>query len=147
MKRARLLVVPAAGALLFSGMAPATADPGPYGGRVEAYVVSIGDVARADADGEEVWVKFKYKCRGDDDRIRTTVRLRQDGARFRTSFYGDLYCNGHRQTDTVRLDQRRGSEDLENGYAEATVSFDTNRRNLDYRTEPVWVRGVQHHDY
>jgi hypothetical protein len=96
MNRARLLIVPAATALLFSGMAPAMAGHDRHGGHLEADVVSIGDVARANRDGDAVWVQFTYKCRGDDARIRTTVSLEQDHARFRASFQDDLTCNGHR---------------------------------------------------
>ena len=162
MHRSRLLLaVPAATALVFTGLSPAWAhDYGDGHGhgngheRVSADVRDIDDDAWANAEGTRVKVTFEYKCEGDEEDIRVEVTLRQENghvARFDTSFNGrhELDCDGDRHEKTVTL--RDHGDRLRNDEAEVTVRFEKEHggRLLDERTEDVDVHGVhrdRHHD-
>jgi hypothetical protein len=146
MRRSRLLIVlPAVGALVFTGLAPASADSSHSYGKVSAKVVEIHDKAKANDRGSEVTVRFEYRCTGNDDDIRTRVVLRQDGDRLAKTFEGGLECNGHKETKKVKLSADRGVR-VANGDARVTVRFvnDRNGKVLDKERErDVEVRGVR----
>jgi hypothetical protein len=147
MRSTRLLIVlPAATALVFTGLAPASANDNDRdrNGRLSAEVTDIDRHAQANDRGTRVRVTFDYECRGDDDDITTRVVLKQRGARFDTKFDGGLYCNGREHSKTVVLRDSGGR--LENGDARVTVRFDDGRRGLDDDTESVRVRGVDRDD-
>ncbi len=133
MRRSRLLIVlPAVGALVFTGLAPASADSSHSYGKLSAKVLEIDDRARANDKGSRVTVEFDYKCKGNDDDIRTRVVLRQDGDRLTEVFEGGLKCNGHKQDKKVELSADKGVR-VENGRARVTVRFvdDRNGKVLD----------------
>lgn len=123
MRRPRLLIVlPAVGALVLTGPAPASADPAHDDGKLSARVLDIDATARANDKGTRVTVEFDYTCTGDDDDIRTRVVLRQDGDRFMESFKGHLRCDGVRHAKKVELRGGKGAR-LERGDARVTVRF------------------------
>lgn len=152
MNRPRLLLaVPAATALVFTGVAPAWAGEGDGHGHddVWAEVISIGDEAQADDDAEYVDVEFDYKCEdddGDDDAndFVAKVTLKQDDGDVRyEGEFDDLECDGEEQTaEDVRLDQKSDDE-VENGEAWVTVRIlDADDEVLDRERESVEVSGV-----
>jgi len=148
MRRSRLLIVlPAVGALVFTGLAPASADSNQSRDRdrLSAKVLEIDDRARANERGSRVTVEFDYKCKGHDDDIRTRVVLRQDGDRLVENFEGHLRCDGARHEKKVELRADRGVR-VENGRARVTVRFvdDRNGKVLDKERErDVEVKGVR----
>jgi len=146
MRRSRLLIVlPAVGALVFTGLAPASADSTHSSGKLSAKVLEIDDKARANDKGTRVSVEFDYKCKGDDDDIRTRVVLRQDGDRLVENFEGHLKCDGARHEKKVELKADKGVR-VENGRARVTVRFvdDRNGKVLDKEKErDVNVKGVR----
>jgi hypothetical protein len=160
MKHPRLLlVVPAATALVFTGMSPALAGGGDGHDENSAEVISIADEATADDDAEYVDVSFDYKCDdddGDDDEndFVAKVTLKQDDGNVRyTGEFDDLTCDGEDQTaEDVRLD--KDSDDaVENGEAWVKVKIvDADDETLDRKWESVDVDGVddddhhEHHD-
>ena len=150
MHRPRLLLaVPAATALVFTGLAPAAADEGGgrHGDDAWAKVVSIADEAEATKDAAEVTVEFDYKCEGED--ITATVVLEQDhgDVRYEAELEekkDDLTCDGDKHTAEATLEPVKDSEDVENGKAEVTVTFeDEDGEELDSLTEKVEVVGVE----
>jgi hypothetical protein len=147
MRRTRLLVVlPAAGALLFTGLAPAAAGDDydrHRDDRLAAKVIDIDDEAEANRRGTEVSVTFDYKCWGDEDDLVARVVLRQDGARYSGSSDRDFECDGHEQSKTVELRDSGGR--LENDDARVTVRLlDDDGDVLSERTERgVEVEGVR----
>jgi hypothetical protein len=160
MKHPRLLlVVPAATALVFTGMSPALAGGGDWHDENSAEVISIADEATADDDAEYVDVSFDYTCEdddGDDDAndFVAKVTLKQDYGNVRyTGEFDDLTCDGEEQTaEDVRLD--KDSDDaVENGEAWVKVKIvDADDEVLDRKWESVDVDGVddddhhEHHD-
>lgn len=146
MRRTRLLVVlPAAGALLFTGLAPAAAGDDydrHHDDRLAAKVLDIDDEADANRRGTEVSVTFDYKCWGDERDLVARVALRQDGARFSGSSDRDFECNGRTQSKTVTLEDSGGR--LENGDARVRVRLlDDDGDVLSERIERgVEVEGV-----
>jgi|SRR3954470_6086308 hypothetical protein len=148
MHRSRLLLaVPAATALVLTGLSPAWAAPGNDHGRARAVITDIDNDAHANRAGDRVRVEFTYRCRGHEDDIDVTVRLRQHDARFRAEFNGKnkLDCDGHRHTVSVRLRPDNG-DDLENGDARVTVVFKDDDDVIARRSETVDVRGVRDND-
>jgi hypothetical protein len=158
MKHPRLLlVVPAATALVFTGMSPALAGGGDGHDENSAEVISIADEATADDDAEYVDVSFDYKCDdddGDDDEndFVAKVTLKQDDGTVRyTGEFDDLTCDGEEQTaEDVRLD--KDSDDaVENGEAWVKVKIvDADDETLDRKWESVDVDDDddhhEHHD-
>jgi hypothetical protein len=154
MNRPRLLLaIPAATALVFTGVAPAWAGEGDGHDDVSAEVISIDDEAEADDDAEYVDVSFDYKCEdddGDDDAndFVAKVTLKQDDGDVRyEGEFDDLTCDGEKQTaEDVRLDQKSDDE-VENGEAWVTVRIlDEDDEVLDRLTETVDVVGVDEDD-
>jgi hypothetical protein len=162
MRRTRLLVVlPAAGALLFTGLAPAAA--GDYDdrdrGRDDAWaeVLSIGDEAELERGGDQVEVTFKYKCEDgdrDDEDVTADVVLDNRG-RYEADDVA-LRCNGRAQSVTATLDQESDREAREGGRAHVTVTLTADDDVLDSDTERVRIvdednrngrdRDGRHHD-
>ena len=150
MHRPRLLLdLPAATALVFTGLAPAAADEGGghHGDDAWAKVVSIDEKAEATEDAAEVTVEFDYKCEGED--ITATVVLEQDHgdvryeAELEEGEKDGLTCDGDEHTAEATLTPVKDSEDVENGKAEVTVTFeDEDGEELDSLTEEVEVVGV-----
>ena len=145
MRRTRLLlVVPAATALVFTGMSPALAGGGDGHGHghddVWAEVVSIGDEAEATDDAKSVDVEFEYKCEGED--LTAKVVLKQgDDVRYEGKSE-ELECDGGKQSETVTLDQE-SHDAVENGEAWVTVRIvDADGDTLDRERESVDVTGV-----
>jgi hypothetical protein len=157
MKRSRLLlVVPAATALVFTGISPALAGGGDGHGHDDdnwAEVISIADKAQADDDAEYVDVSFDYKCEdddGDDDEndFVAKVTLKQDHGDVRyEGEFDDLKCDGEEQTaEDVRLD-KESDDAVENGEAWVTVRIvDADGETLDEKRESVEVEGVDDDD-
>ena len=161
MKNPRLLlVVPAATALVFTGMSPALAG-GDHGhddsGAADnwAEVISIADEATADDDDAEyVDVSFDYKCEdddGDDDEndFVAKVTLKQDyGNVWYEGDFEDLTCDGDKQTaEDVRLD-KKSDDAVENGEAWVKVKIvDADDETLDRKRESVDVDGVDDDDH
>jgi hypothetical protein len=154
MNRPRLLLaVPAATALVLTGVSPAWAGGGHGHDDVWAEVVSIADEAEADDDAEYVDVSFDYKCEdddGDDDAndFIAKVTLKQDDGDVRyEGEFDDLECDGEEQTaEDVRLDQESDDE-VENGKAWVTVRIlDEDGEVLDRERESVEVSGVDDDD-
>ena len=145
MNRPRLLLaVPAATALVFTGVAPAWAGEGDGHDDVSAEVISIGDEAQADDDAEYVDVEFDYKCEHDDDDhdVSAKVTLKQDGDDVRYEGKSDaLDCDGKEQTEEVRL-YKDSRDEVENGEAWVTVRIRHDDKTLDKLTESVEVEGV-----
>jgi hypothetical protein len=141
MRTTRLLVVvPAATALAFTGLAPASAHG--HHDDIEASVDDINDKARFDDD--KVEVKFTYSCDdGDDDKIKAHVTLRQDGTRYAATV-DDLECDVDEEEVEVWLEEKRN--DLENGRARVTVRLVHDHDELDEETQRVWVSGVDDDD-
>lgn len=145
--RARLLLAaPAAAALVFTGLSPASAHPhhddrNHHGRYVAANVLDIRDRVRANDDGDRAVVRFVYRCRGNDNRIVTTVILRQGGDRLDRRFRGRLDCDGDRHVKRVIVRDRY--DEVENGRARAVVKMETRSgRVLDRERERVRVVGV-----
>jgi hypothetical protein len=143
-----LLVVPAATALVFTGLAPAAADEGGghHGDDAWARVVSIDEEAEATKDAAEVTVEFDYMCEGED--ITATVVLEQDhgDVRYEAELEegDDLTCDGDKRTAEATLEPVKDSEDVENGEAEVTVTFeDEDGEELDSLTADVEVEGAE----
>ena len=162
MKCSRLLLaVPAATALVFTGISPALAGGGDGHGHDDpwAEVISIDDKAKADEDAEYVDVSFDYKCEdddGDDDEndFVAKVTLEQDHGDVRyEGEFDDLTCDGEEQTaEDVRLD-KESDDPVENGEAWVSVRIvDADGGTLDQTWESVEVEGVgddhheEHHD-
>ena len=156
MKRSRLLLaVPAATALVFTGMSPAVAGGDDGHGRDDnwAEVISIDDTATADGDAEYVDVSFDYKCEDDDGKddendFVAKVTLKQgDDVRYEGE-YDDLTCDGEEQTaEDVRLD-KESDDAVENGEAWVTVRIvDADGETLDRKRESVEVEGVDEDDH
>lgn len=157
MKRSRLLlVVPAATALVFTGISPALAGGGDGHGHDDkwAEVISISDEADADKDAEYVDVSFDYKCEdddGDDEKndFVAKVTLKQDDGDVRyEGEFDDLECDGKEQTaDDVRLD-KESDDAVENGEAWVKVRIvDEDGETLDRKWESVDVKGVDDDDH
>ena len=154
MNRPRLLLaVPAATALVFTGVAPAWAGGGDGDDDVWAEVVSIADEAEADGDAEYVDVSFDYKCEDDDgddeaNDFVAKVTLKQDDGNVRyEGEFDDLTCDGEEQpAEDVRLYQK-SDDAVENGKAWVTVRIlDEDDEVLDRLTETVDVQGVDKDD-
>jgi len=154
MRSTRLLVVvPAAAALVFGGLAPASAHDKHHGHdghhghhqghhAVRADVDYIGDHARADRD--KVKVSFVYDC--EDNRhstITADVTLWQDHSRYSNSV--SVPCNVWDKYQEVWLYEQR--DDLDNGYAKVNVKLRDGGTWLHEKAEPVWVSGAdrRHH--
>jgi len=160
MKCSRLLLaVPAATALVFTGISPALAGGGDgHDHDNSAEVISIDDKAKADGDAEYVDVSFDYKCEdddGDDDKndFVAKLTLKQDHGEVRyEGDYDDLTCDGEEQTaEDVRLD-KESDKKVENGEAWVKVEIeDADGETLDRKWESVDVEGVDdddhHHDH
>ncbi len=147
MHRSRLLLtVPTATALVLAGGSPAWAGGDHHEGEdAKAEVISIADEAEAKEDASEVTVEFDYTCEGEG--ITATVVLEQkDGdVRYEDELEeGDgLECDGEKRTAEATLEPAEDSEDVENGKAEVTVTFeDEDGKELDSKTEEVEVSGV-----
>ncbi len=142
MQRPRLLlVVPAATALVFTGISPAWAGGGDGHDDVWAEIVSIEDEADADDDAERVRVEFTYKCE-DDDGVTAKVTLKQDDDVRYEGESDDLECNGEENSEEVEL-SKEGEDDVENGEARVTVRIRYDDETLDRETESVEVEGVE----
>ena len=80
MRSARLLLaVPAATALVFTGVSPAWAGGDGNGHHDDddawAKILEIDDEAELEDDGEELEVRFEYKCEEDDkDSVTADVK-------------------------------------------------------------------------
>jgi hypothetical protein len=142
MRSTRLLVVvPAAAALVFTGLAPASAhDDRHHGGHgLRAEVEAIGDHARADHG--KVKVAFAYDCYdGRRDSIKADVTLTQKGSRYGNSV--SVPCDVNDKWVEVWLYEQR--DDLDNGHATVTVKLRTDHKWLDEESEHVWVSGADH---
>src|SRR3712207_6732165 len=135
MRARHLLVVPAATlGLAFGGVAPALADYEPDYDDLYAKVVDIKHFVKANDDGDEARVWFKYKCEGDDDKITTTVTLKQKGEELSKEFDGRLRCDGYKHWKDVKVSSDYDS--VENGRAHVTVKFeDEYGKKLDRERE------------
>ena len=141
MRRSRLLIVlPAVGALVFTGLAPASADPGDRDRKVSAEIVRIVDDARVNDRGR-IRVEAVYRCDGNGDKIKTTVTLKQRDARYEGEVKGGLDCDGDKHRQVVRL-ERAGRDRVRNGDAKVTWEYTVRNRSLDKERETVDVRGA-----
>ncbi len=154
MKCSRLLLaVPAATALVFTGISPALAGGGDGHDDNWAEVISIDDKAKADGDAEYVDVSFDYKCEDDDGDDKENdfvakLTLKQDHGEVRyEGEYDDLTCDGEEQTaEDVRLD-KESDKKVENGEAWVKVEIeDADGETLDRKWESVDVEGVDDDD-
>ena len=141
MRRSRLLIViPAVGALVFTGLAPASADPGDRNRKVSAEIVRIDDDARVNDRGR-IRVEALYRCDGNGDRIETNVTLRQRDARYEGEVDGGLNCDGKKHRQVVRL-EKESRDRVRNGDAKVTWEYTAGRRSLDKERDTVDVRGA-----
>jgi hypothetical protein len=140
MRSARLLlVVPAATALVFTGLSPASAtdDHNGHGGDAWAKVLEIDDEAEVKDHGDEVEVRFKYKCEDDGEDVEARVTLDND-ARYEQDDV-ELDCDGDAHWKTVTL-EKKGHDEVEDGDdVEVTVKIKANGDELDEKTEDVEV--------
>ena len=153
MKCSRLLLaVPAATALVFTGISPALAGGGDgHDNDNWAEVVSIADEATATEDAKSVDVEFEYKCEDDDgddkenDFVAKVVLKQGDDVRYEGTSE-DLECDGEKQAETVTLDQE-SDDAVEHGEAWVTVRIvDADGETLDRERESVEVKGVDDDD-
>jgi hypothetical protein len=144
MKRPRLLlVIPAATALVFTGMAPAWAGDGNrHDDDVSARILSIDNTARADDDARYVDVEFRYRCDDGRDRedVSARVTLTQRG-NVRYEGRQGLICDNERRTEDVRLYQE-SRQDVDNGRADVTVRIRHDGDTIASAEDTVRVRGV-----
>jgi hypothetical protein len=151
MRSTRLLVVvPAAAALVLTGLSPAAAHDGDrhhdkngHNGDIEASVDEIGGRAHFDEDDEEVRVAFRYDCEdGDDDHIKAHVKLEQDDSLYEGWF--KLACDVDDRWVAVWLDEE--DNDLDVGEdAEVTVTLYDDDDKLDEKSrDDVKVRDADH---
>ena len=148
MHRSRLLlVVPAATALVFTGVAPAWAggDGGHHNGdEAWAKVVEIDDEAELGDDGDTLDVTFTYKCEDEDkdngDEVTADVTAKNEHKDIRYEADGeDLECNGEENEITVTLDVK--DEKAEEGdWVKVTVTISHDDDELAEESE--WVEVV-----
>ncbi|MGY1635195.1 hypothetical protein ACI78V_00910 [Geodermatophilus sp. SYSU D00742] len=114
-RRSRLLlVVPAATALVFTGISPALAGGGHDGhhnGHDDVWIVDIDRVEIENDD--EARVYFTYECDDDTDDLSAKAVVRQDGTRYESKDKEDIDdCteNGDEQEDSVLVKKDYGDE-------------------------------------
>jgi hypothetical protein len=143
MRAARLLLAaPAATALVLTGISPAWAgDDGNghhNGDDASAEVLSIDDEAELEDDGDEIEVRFEYKCEEDDkDSVTADVELKNHDVRYEKDDV-DLRCDGDEHWKSVDLDKKK-DEAKEGKEYDVTVTINENGDELDSLTEEVEV--------
>ncbi len=141
MQRTRLLVVvPAATALVFTGIAPAAAN-GDGGHHHDddawAEVLDIDNEAELEDDGDKLEVRFEYKCEDDGEDVEADVTAKNDG-HYKADDV-DLECDGEERWITVTLEKKHGDEFEEGDRVHVTVTITADDEVLDEETEHVRV--------
>jgi hypothetical protein len=113
-RRSRLLlVVPAATAMVFTGLSPALAGGGDDGHR-HGNDVWIVDIDRVEIENDdEARVYFTYECDEDTDDLSAKAHVRQDDSRYATKHKEDVDdCEegGDAQEDSVLVKRYDGDE-------------------------------------
>ena len=145
MRRSRLLLaLPAATALVFTGVAPAWAggDDHHNGDDAWAEVVEIDDEAELGDDGDTLDVTFTYKCDDDDDDddISADVTAKNWHKDIRYEAEDEkLDCNGEENEITVTLDKKDEAAE-EGDHVKVTVTISDGDDELDSESE--WVKVV-----
>ncbi len=146
MHRSRLLlVVPAATALVLTGIAPAAADGGgghDNGNDAWAEILEIDDEAELSDDGDELDVTFEYKCEADGEDVTADVTA-ENGATY-TKDDVDLDCDGDKHSITVTLEKENDDEFEKGDRVEVTVTISADDDELDKKSE--WVEVVDDDD-
>jgi hypothetical protein len=138
MRRSRLLLaLPAATALVFTGIAPASAgDDHPKhdnGGDAWAEILEIDDEAELRRGGDRLEVRFEYKCDDDGEDVTADVRARNERKDIRYEANGvDLDCD----KDDITVTLEKKDEEAEEGdRVDVRVTINANGDQLDRETE------------
>jgi hypothetical protein len=112
-RRSRLLlVVPAATAMVFTGLSPALADNG-GGHRNGEDDVRIVEIDRVEIENDdEARVYFTYECDEETDKLSAKAHVRQDDSRYASKHREDVEdCDeGDEQEDSVLVKRYDGDE-------------------------------------
>ncbi|MGY1821410.1 hypothetical protein [Geodermatophilus sp. SYSU D00079] len=110
-RRSRLLlVVPAATAMVFTGLSPALAGGGDHHDKNDVRIVEIERVEIENDD--EARVYFTYECDEDTDNLSAKAHVRQDDARYASKDKEDVEdCEAdEEQEDSVLVKRHHGDE-------------------------------------
>ena len=139
MHRARLLLaVPAAAALVFGGIAPASAGDD-YKHRASGHVLSINSVER-ERGGLEV--DFKYKCSTKDRKGVAYVSVSQGAAHYSGRTW--LKCDGVKRSAEADL-MRHNKHEVRKGAVHVKVELFGGNRLLDREYAKLRVSGGHKH--
>ncbi|MBB3084956.1 hypothetical protein [Geodermatophilus sabuli] len=138
-----LLVVPAATALVFTGISPALAGGGDghHDDDAWAKVVDINDEAELGDDGDELDVTFTYECDDDDDEYDISADVTAKNRHEDIRYEGDkaLDCNGEENEITVTLEKKDEAAE-EGDWVKVTVTINDDDDELAEESE--WVEVV-----
>jgi hypothetical protein len=137
MRSARLLLaVPAATALVFTGISPAWAGGDGNGHHHDDDDVRIVEILRVEiTDDDEAEVYFTYKCDEDTDDLEAEAKVWQNGTRYEGREDVKDCKEDEKQEDSVTVEKKRGDSLDADEDAKVTVTLYEDDDEVDEKTD------------